>query len=65
MALHLELSAGDTLVVGGTRIKLEHKSGKRARLVIVGESPIECIKAGAPVPQSAGRAMQTVDQKPR
>jgi hypothetical protein len=51
MAVFQELTPGDTLLIGGTtRIRLEHKSGGRARLRIESDQDIERVKAGDPVP---------------
>lgn len=33
--IHVDLGVGETLTIGGARVRLEHKSGRRARLVIV------------------------------
>lgn len=50
MAVYMELAPGDTLVVGKSRIRLERKSGQRARLMIDSAEDIERVKAGEPVP---------------
>lgn len=51
MAVFQELAPGDTLLVGGhTRIRLEHKSGSRARLRIESDQDIDRVKAGEPLP---------------
>jgi hypothetical protein len=47
MAVFQELAPGDTLLIGSnTRIRLEHKSGGRARLRIESDQDIERVKAG-------------------
>jgi hypothetical protein len=50
MAVYMELSQGDTLVIGNSRIRLERKSGQRARLMIDSADDIDRIKAGDAVP---------------
>lgn len=50
MAVYMELSQGDTLVIGNSRIRLERKSGQRARLMIDSTDDIDRIKAGDAVP---------------
>jgi hypothetical protein len=50
MAVYMELSQGDTLVIGNSRIRLERKSGQRARLMIDSTDDIDRIKAGDDVP---------------
>jgi len=54
MSLHLELALGDTLLVGdGTRIRLERKTGQRARLVIDSDVNVRRVKAGEPLPAAS------------
>lgn len=54
MAVFQELAPGDTLLIGsGTRIRMEHKSGGRARLRIDSDQDIERVKAGEPLPAPA------------
>ena len=53
MAVYQELAQGDTLIVGGSRIRLERKSGQRARLMIDSDQDIEVVKAGDPMPAEA------------
>lgn len=50
MAVYMDLQQGDTLLVGNSRIRLERKSGQRARLMIDSTEDIERVKAGEPVP---------------
>lgn len=50
MAVYMELAQGDTLVIGNSRIRLERKSGQRARLMIDSAEDIERVKAGDDVP---------------
>lgn len=50
MAVYIELAQGDTLTIGKSRIRLERKSGQRARLMIDSHEDIDRIKAGEPVP---------------
>ena len=50
MALIQELAPGDTLVIGNTRIRLERKSGQRARLRIDSDQDVEHVKAGGEQP---------------
>ena len=52
MAVYMELSQGDTLVIGNSRIRLERKSGQRARLMIDSTDDIDRIKAGDDVPSA-------------
>ena len=50
MALFMDIGPNDTICVGGdTYITLEKKSGQRARLRIVGDTPIELLKEGRKV----------------
>lgn len=51
MAVYMELAQGDTLLLGDSRIRLERKSGQRARLMIDSTLDIDRIKAGDPVPE--------------
>lgn len=54
MAVFQELAPGDTLLIGsGTRIRMEHKSGGRARLRIESDQDIERVKAGERLPATA------------
>lgn len=47
MAVFIELDPGDTLAIGPrTRVRLERKSGQRARLRIESDEDIERVKAG-------------------
>lgn len=50
MAVFMELAPGDTLIVGKSRIRMERKSGQRARLAIDSTDDVERIKAGEPLP---------------
>lgn len=51
MAVYLDLAAGDTLLIGSTtRIRLERKSGGRARLRIESSQDVDHVKAGEPLP---------------
>lgn len=50
MAVYLELSPGDTLVIGNSRIRVERKTGQRTRVAIDSTEDVERIKAGEPVP---------------
>lgn len=50
MAVYMDLAPGDTLTIGKSRIRLERKSGQRARLMIDSREDIDRIKAGEPVP---------------
>lgn len=50
MAVYLELSVGDTLVIGNSRIRVERKTGQRTRVAIDSAEDVERIKAGDPVP---------------
>jgi hypothetical protein len=47
----MELAQGDTLLLGNSRIRLERKSGQRARLMIDSTLDIDRIKAGERVPE--------------
>jgi hypothetical protein len=59
MSLHLDLAPGDTLLIGdGTRIRLEKKTGQRARLVIDSPDDVSRVKAGVPIPATAPLARQ-------
>jgi hypothetical protein len=53
MAVYMELSQGDTLVIGNSRIRLERKSGQRARLMIDSTEDIDRIKFGDVVPAAS------------
>lgn len=59
MAVYMELSQGDTLMIGKSRIRLERKSGQRARLMIDSAEDIERIKEGEPVPSTAPSSAPT------
>lgn len=50
MSVYMELSQGDTLVIGNSRIRLERKSGQRARLMIDSTEDIDRIKSGDAIP---------------
>lgn len=50
MAVYMDLAQGDTLVIGGSRVRIERKSGQRVRLMIDSQEDIERIKAGDDVP---------------
>ena len=39
----IELTAGESALIGGTRITLVHKSGKRARIVVQAPSGIPIV----------------------
>lgn len=60
MAVFMELAPGDTLIVGRSRIRLERKSGGRARLAIDSHEDVERIKAGDAVPPAAPKAAAPV-----
>lgn len=67
MAVYLDLAAGDTLLIGSnTRIRLERKSGGRARLRIESSQDVDHVKAGddLPAPGKPDRAAET-DDMPR
>jgi hypothetical protein len=52
MALHLDVEAGDTIRIGPhTTVRMERKSGQRARLRIDSSEDIAQFKAGEPVPE--------------
>lgn len=59
MSLIMEIGLGDTLIIGGSKIRLERKNGQRARLLIDGPDNVSRIKAGtrgkvpSPTPISA------------
>lgn len=53
MAVVMELSVGDSLVIGKSIIRLDRKNGSRARLVIDSSEDIERIKAGDRLPNTA------------
>jgi hypothetical protein len=54
MAVFLDLAPGDTLVVGKTtRIRLDRKTGSRARLAIDSNEDVERVKAGDPLPANS------------
>lgn len=56
MAVYQELTQGDTLIVGSSRIRLERKSGQRARLMIDSDEDIEVVKAGDSMPDAPADA---------
>ena len=62
MALFLDVSTDDELLVGGTAIKLVSKSGRRARLRIEGDAEVELRRADQSTrpkePRDDGRAPQ-------
>jgi hypothetical protein len=64
MAVYIELAAGDTLVVGQTRIRLEKKTGQRARLSIDSDDDIERIQAGEAVPPRRSMPRRSTTQNP-
>lgn len=52
MAVFQELAPGDVLMIGpDTRIRMERKSGSRARLRIDSTQDIERVPAGQPTPK--------------
>lgn len=57
MAVVMELSVGDSLVIGKSIIRLDRKNGSRARLVIDSAENIERIKAGDRQPNDAKPAL--------
>lgn len=58
MSLIMELAPGDTLIIGGTNVRLERKTGQRARLVIDSPDGVRRVKAGEPVTASSSLARQ-------
>ena len=64
MAVYQELAQGDTLIVGSSRIRLERKSGQRARLMIDSDQDIEVVKAGEAMPDAATHPQETPDSSP-
>lgn len=69
MAVYQELAPGDTLLIGsGTRIRLERKSGGRARLRIESDQDVDRVKAGEPLPTpakpAAGQASTDTKARP-
>ena len=50
MAVFIELAPGDTLVIGRSRVRMERKTGQRARLAIESPEDVERIKAGETIP---------------
>lgn len=66
MAVFIELNTGDSLVIGSnTRVRLEHKSGSRARLRIDSSEDIERVKAGEQLPPAKEQARPAEPAKPR
>lgn len=66
MAFFLDLAVGDTLLIGDSQLKLEKKSGQRARLAINSTKDVERIKAGEPVPDLPAdqKAPDTAPERP-
>lgn len=61
MALYLDAKVGDILMVGETRVELLHKSGRSARLKIVGPDTVDLVRPPrAPLPQHEG-ALEVAD----
>ena len=52
MALYLELEPGDSLKIGGSTVKMESKTGKRARFRIDSRDDVRHVKAGDTTPDA-------------
>jgi hypothetical protein len=67
MAVFQELAPGDVLMIGpDTRIRMERKSGSRARLRIDSTQDIERVPAGQPAPQlQAAKTPAATATKPK
>lgn len=50
MAFFTDLAPGDTLIIGGTSVTVERKSGKRVRLRVEGDADIHRVPAPEPRP---------------
>lgn len=62
MALFLDLDNGDAVRIGeGTVVRLEAKSGKRARLRIESSEDVEHVKGAEPTTAGLQRAAPVVD----
>lgn len=48
MAFYTDMAPGDTLVINGTIVTLEKKSGKRARLRVEGDAEVRRVPAKPP-----------------
>lgn len=58
MSVFMDLAPGDTLLIGAdTRIRMEHKSGKRARLAVTSDADVKRVPAGDPVPPQANKTV--------
>lgn len=66
MAVFQELAPGDVLMIGpDTRIRMERKSGSRARLRIDSTQDIERVPAGQDAPQLQAASPPAVTLKPK
>lgn len=65
MALHLDVEPGDTIRIGAhTTVRMERKSGQRARLRIESTEDIDQFKAGEPVPPMQAKTLQRAPVPP-
>lgn len=61
MALHLDVEPGDTIRIGDhTTVRMERKSGQRARLRIESSEDINQFKAGEPLPDATLQRNTTI-----
>ncbi|HRO60512.1 MAG TPA: hypothetical protein PKZ27_02765 [Rhodocyclaceae bacterium] len=51
MSFYTDLAPGDTLLIGGTLVTLEKKSGKRVRLKVEGDAKVQRVPQPQPAPQ--------------
>lgn len=65
MAAFVEMSPGDSLVIGKSIIRLERKGGQRARLAITSNENFEHIRAEDKVPDKAVAPPTTTLRRPQ
>lgn len=61
MALYLDAKVGDILTVGDTQIEILHKSGRSARLKIIGPDVVDLARAPRPPVPQRELALEAVD----
>ena len=61
MALYLDAKVGDILTVGDTQIEILHKSGRSARLKIVGPDVVDLARPARPPSPQRELALEAAD----
>lgn len=61
MALYLDAKVGDILTIGDTRVEIVHKSGRSARLKIVGPDTVDLVRPPRPPAPQRELAFEVAD----